>query len=127
MFRRMFKPLLESGAKRQTIRPTPKRMPKVGDLESWRTWLGRPYWSGQEEHAQVVLEKVMPIAISATGKMVLNGRVAGPVTRMYVARNDGFESYEVMLTHFRKHRSLPIKGVLIAGKDLNHQDTKAPR
>lgn len=52
-FVRMFKPhfalLVESGAKAQTVRPTPKRMPKPGDRISLRCWSGAPYRSKHNE------------------------------------------------------------------------------
>lgn len=45
MFKPQFAPLVESGKKLQTVRPTPKRMPKPGDKISLREWTGLPYRS----------------------------------------------------------------------------------
>ena len=40
LFKPQFSPLVESGLKLQTVRPTPKRMPKPGDRISLREWTG---------------------------------------------------------------------------------------
>lgn len=63
MFQSRFSELISKGIKRQTIRPIPKRMPKEGDLESWREWTGRPYRSPTRKLAQVELQKVSEIII----------------------------------------------------------------
>lgn len=61
-FKARFTELVASGAKRQTIRPTPKRMPKPGDWISLRCWTGRPYWSKQR-----VLRDAVIAVVSNTG------------------------------------------------------------
>jgi hypothetical protein len=118
MFRTVFLVDLGSGRKRQTIRPNPKRIPKVGDCESWRIWKGRPYHSKQMEVAQVELTHVLPINIEPNGELILDGKTAGNLTREEVASKDGFPSYSALLSHFLKHRSLPLRGILIRAKDL---------
>ena len=47
MFKPRFAELIRSGAKRQTIRPTPKVLPEAGDIIDCRQWSGLPYRSKQ--------------------------------------------------------------------------------
>lgn len=120
MFKPRFAPLVESGVKRQTIRPFPsKHMPKAGDLESWREWTGLPYRSKQRELARVELTFVFPITIERGGISVEGDeknlrRLAGAIP---VA--DGFASLEEMLKWFEAEHGLPFGGILIEAKDYD--------
>lgn len=113
MFKPQFAPLVKNGTKRQTIRPLPKRMPKVGDRESWREWEGKPYRSKQRELAQVELTEVRYIRITKDWE---KGLFAYP-TRRAIIRKDGFRSVQDMLAWFLKNHGLPFRGILIKSKD----------
>ena len=113
MFKPQFAPLVLNGTKRQTIRPTPKRMPKSGDKESWRKWSDKPYRSPQIELAQVVLVGVNTIKIVGYGMFILNGKDCTWNEAQEIARLDGFESLASMMLWFHKTHSLPFEGILI--------------
>ena len=119
MFKPQFAPLVEAGSKRQTIRPTPKRMPKVGDHESWREWIGKPYRSEQRELAQVELTEVEPINIApevATNLNMHNRQVFYDTDAL--AKADGFKGWREMSDWFERTHGLPFTGILIRSKTL---------
>jgi len=113
MFKPQFAPLVLNGSKRQTIRPTPKRMPKVGDKESWRKWSALPYRSPQVELAKVELKSVSQIKIVGYGMFILNGEDCTWNKAQEIARLDGFGSLHDMMTWFLKTHGLPFEGILI--------------
>lgn len=117
-FVRMFKPqfaaLVESGAKCQTVRPTPKRMPKPGDKISLRAWTGKPYRSKQRVLRESLLTKVQTIDITAEGWVWLNDmRIKTRRDFESFAKADGFDSPEAMLAWFRETHGLPFAGIVI--------------
>lgn len=113
MFKPQFAPLVFDGSKRQTIRPIPKRMPVVGQQESWRKWTDKPYRSKQIELAQVILNSVSKITIAGYGMFVLNGEDCTWNEAQEIARLDGFESLHDMMTWFLNTHGLPFEGILI--------------
>lgn len=127
---RMFKPrfarLVEAGTKRQTIRPLPKRMPKVGDPESWREWTGAPYRSPTREVARVELTGVSLINLGFgpggfnSGAFELNVQISYmlPKTLIEFAQADGFSTITEMWAWFEAEHGLPFTGILITAKDL---------
>ena len=119
-FKPQFAELVKSGKKRQTIRPTPKRMPKTGDVESWRMWTGRPYNSPQHELVQVRLLSVEPIFIAKDG--ILLGENPGTVLEVWdedrLAKKDGFKNFTEMAAWFKNEHGLPFEGILIKAEDL---------
>ena len=113
-FKNQFAPMVKDGSKRNTIRATPKRMPKAGDWESWRQWSGTPYYSKTIKLAEVELLKVDPITITKDGTMV-GERVLSDEQEADRARADGFKT----LLHFRAFfvlNGLPFHGILITAK-----------
>lgn len=122
-FVRMFKPrfaaLVESGVKRQTVRPVPKRIPKPGDTLSLRAWTGQPYRSKQRVLREAVVEKVERVVIGAHGALpvciiplstdVLN---YWPNAETF-AQRDGFTSWPEMRAWFEANHGLPFEGVVI--------------
>jgi hypothetical protein len=122
-FVRMFKPrfaaLVEAGTKTQTVRPTPKRMPRVGDTISLRVWTGAPYRSKQRVLREAVIEKVERIVIGAHGALpvcvipmsddVLN---YWPNAETF-AQRDGFASWPEMREWFEAEHGLPFEGIVI--------------
>jgi hypothetical protein len=113
MFKPQFAAMVKAGTKRQTIRPVPKRMPKVGDLESWRQWSGRPYNSPQIELARVRLISVTAIKIYASHIDAWTG-----VGIEDFARADGFESFAEMAIWFQREHGLPFRGILIKAESV---------
>ena len=125
MFVRMFKPqfarLVELGMKRQTVRPTPKRMPLRGDRISLRAWSDKPYRSPQRILREAIISEVVSIRIEK-GRIWVAGqshitkypqRSSGDQTLDSFAMADGFESWDAMEAWFQYQHGLPFEGVLI--------------
>lgn len=127
MFKPRFAPLVKSGAKRQTIRPVPKRMPQIGDQESWREWTGRPYWTPQRELAKV--------KIIAVEKIEMRRDILGTCIQIHdiiitrqewlaingwkrFAEDDGFTSLRELFDWFAAEHGLPFNGIIISTVDL---------
>jgi hypothetical protein len=120
MFKPQFAPLVESGEKRQTVRPTPKRMPKVGDPISLRAWIGLPYRSKQRVLRESVVTKVEPVEIFRCN-LQIGSRDA---FRNYAhprdtealdafAKADGFAAWEDLEQWFAQTHELPFSGIVI--------------
>lgn len=124
LFKSQFAPLVKSGAKRQTLRPTPKRMPKIGEKESWREWTGKPYRSRQNELARVELTKVERIAVNTfpTEDLIILGgmkrRLATLEEQEQIAVADGFKSFKEMGRWFHSQYGECFDGILIQAKDI---------
>lgn len=108
MFQPRFAPLVESGAKFQTIRNTPKVLPRVGDRVSCREWTGKPYRSKQRVLREAEITLVGPVRIEFQ-------ETASRANHDF-ARNDGFEDFWDMLAWFEKTHGLPFDGILIQWK-----------
>ena len=113
MFVKMFKPefaeLVRTGKKLQTIRPRPKRMPKVGDVVSLRRWADKPYRSKQEVLGLGEITGVSMVDITENG-IVVNS-YAEPSDD--IARADGFGNFFEMLEWFEREHGLPFAGIMI--------------
>jgi hypothetical protein len=132
-FVRMFKPqfagLVERGKKLQTIRPTPKRMPKSGDKISLRAWIGKPYRSKQRVLREAIIEEVVSIRIDERSletngvKWCYHGISLGMES---FAERDGFQNWSEMVEWFRSTHGLPFEGVLIrwTNAELTHPESK---
>lgn len=123
-FKPQFAPLVKSGAKRQTIRPRPKHLPKVGDKECWAEWTGRPYWSVVRKLAEVELTEVRLVEIntfSTEGTIILctpKRRLATLEEQEQIAHDDGFKTFAHLVWWFNAQYGEHFKGVLIRAKDL---------
>lgn|SRR6185295_7714726 len=106
MFKPQFAPLVEAGTKCQTVRPTPKRMPKAGDKISLRMWTGKPYRSQQRVLRESVITAVEPFDLDAM-------RLWKESDRDAFARADGFGDWPEMLQWFIKTHGYPFVGVTI--------------
>jgi hypothetical protein len=115
-FVRMFKPrfaaLVESGAKTQTVRPTPARMPRAGDKLSLRMWTGKPYRSKQRELRSATVLYVAKIKLDCFD-MWFDGVRASEAKQEAFARADGFSTADEMLDWFENEHGLPFEGVVI--------------
>lgn len=109
MFKPQFAPLVEAGTKCQTVRPTPKRMPKAGDRISLRMWTGKPYRSKQRVLRESTISEVSMVDITETG-IAVNGH-ADPCDDF--ARADGFRDFFELRDWFKATHGLPFEGVVI--------------
>jgi hypothetical protein len=127
MFKPQFAPLVAAGTKRQTIRPVPKRpqdIPKVGDVESWREWLGKPYRSKQRELAVIEIVLVERLELEETPHEILISLPDRPLRGALLpieqwnsfAQADGFGSMKELIFWFEKEHGLPFEGIVIGAK-----------
>lgn len=115
MFKPRFAPIVESGEKCQTVRPMPKRLPKVGDRISLRCWTGLPYRSKQRVLREATIIGVQRCQISSQGNVYIDGE---PAPKGF-AKADGFRSHCEMVNWFRAQHGLPFDGVLIRWDTTN--------
>jgi hypothetical protein len=116
MFKPEFAPLVESGAKCQTVRPTPKRRPQAGDRISLRMWTGKPYRSKQRLLQEAEIVSVNNISFCDTGRellVIVNGHELHPEQINEFAKADGFKDGIAMFNWFEATHGLPFEGVLI--------------
>lgn len=123
MFKPRFAELIRSGAKRQTIRPTPKRMPEFGDIIDCRQWSGLPYRSKQIRLGEFEVSGVGTVFLSERAcEYHLDGRIFIGLKHAPMARDlaqaDGFDSFDDMLQWFIENHGLPFGGILIKWRDL---------
>ncbi len=126
-FVRLFKPrfaeLIRSGAKRQTIRPMPKRMPEAGDIIDCRQWSGLPYRSKQIRVGQYKVEEVGAVVIRSWSVALtfIDRRelmFAGSQKLRDFAQADGFDGWADMHEWFIENHDLPFHGILIKWRHL---------
>lgn len=117
MFKPQFAPLVESGEKCQTVRPTPKRMPKVGDRISLRMWTGRPYRSKQRVLRDAIITEVSMCDI--TEHIVAVKSYAVPCDEFALA--DGFKDFFELRDWFKSTHGLPFEGVVIKWNNNKQQ------
>ena len=126
-FVRMFKPqfatLVEAGTKLQTVRPTPKRMPKAGDKISLRCWTDKPYRSKQRVLMESTITRVDTFSIDTFPTMRINdlGLKYRRVCDDF-ARADGFSDYPALLEWFRSTHGLPFDGIVIHWRNDEMRD-----
>lgn len=105
---------VRDGRKLRTIRKTPKRMPRVGDMISLRAWSGKPYRSKQIILKESVITNVQTVLIlQVLGAFVGDTVIADEDA---FARLDGFKDFSEMLWWFTSNHELPFKGILIQWK-----------
>ena len=112
MFKPQFAPLVLSGEKCQTIRPTPKRMPKSGEKISLRMWTGKPYRSKQRVLREAIISEVLPVKICGLAIMVNNCVLLGDDEWAF-AKADGFNTPMDLFEWFNVTHGLPFEGVVI--------------
>jgi len=119
MFKPQFSALVESGEKRQTVRPVPKRMPKPGDTISLRAWTGAPYRSKQRVLSEAVISGVHRVTITQDGVVChgISGAEYAPGNDGF-AKADGFESWDQMREWFLEQHGLPFNGIAIYWRNL---------
>ena len=118
VFKPRFADLIRSGVKRQTIRPMPKILPKVGDIIDCRQWSGLPYRSKQIRLGEYEVVEVGTVFLSVRAFVIhLNGRAFSSYKDTYMARDfaqaDGFDTFGDMIDWFVENHGLPFHGILI--------------
>jgi hypothetical protein len=118
LFKSQFAAAVRSGQKIQTIRPTPKRMPKRGDKISLREWTGKPYRSKQRVLRESTITKVEPVQITSSA-IVLNGVPLTGAEQHRFAVADGFLGANELIGWFNSTHGLPFEGVVISWQNSN--------
>ncbi|WP_157837108.1 ASCH domain-containing protein [Geminisphaera colitermitum] len=120
MFKPRFAALVESGAKLQTVRPKPKRMPQAGDAISLRCWTGLPYRSKQRVLREATISQVSEIVIAAEGISPIRVEPLGTSGALnywpspdVFAHADGFADWPEMREWFATTHGLPFAGIII--------------
>ena len=112
MFKPQFAALVASGKKKQTVRPWPKKLPRVGDNISLRYWTGLPYRSKQEIAGTSIILSVEPVTLEADS-VSIDGRLLSPWQLDTFARLDGFADFAALVAWFTGEHGLPFTGILI--------------
>lgn len=119
MIQPRFVSMILSGEKLNTIRPTPKREIKPGDIIDFRQWSGKPYRSHQIKVVEVEVEDVSSIEMDYS-HVVLRGNHLINWTQLDelndFAKRDGFKDWFDMRDWFNNTHSLPFEGVIITWK-----------
>jgi hypothetical protein len=110
MFKPRFAPLVETGAKLQTIRPVPVRRPQPGDIISLRAWEGAPYRSKQRVLREAKVTAVLDVLLTESG--IILGLLPLEAADGF-AKADGFDSWSDMRDWFNETHGLPFAGILI--------------
>lgn len=122
-FKPQFAPRVESGEKRQTIRPTPKVMPRPGDIFDARQWTGLPYRSKQRKLGEWPVVRVAQCTINSQGVVYIDGELAPKG----FAKADGFCGSCAMINWFRDTHGLPFSGILIEWDPISvHSSLSVP-
>jgi hypothetical protein len=114
LFQPRFADLVERGEKRQTIRPIPKRIPRVGDRLSLRAWTGKPYRSKQRVLREAKVISIKIFSMSDAGISLWTGGYWEYTTDPNAfAQADGFKNLAEMREWFRRDHGLPFEGIAI--------------
>lgn len=108
-FQKRFAPLVESGEKRQTIRPVGKRRhARPGDALQLYTGMRTKSCRKLRDETCKTIE---PIVINPSGDIYISeGLVTNPIV---TAKRDGFETVEDFIAFFRDTHGLPFQGFLV--------------
>lgn len=112
-FQPRFAPLVKAGTKLQTVRLTPKRIPRAGWMIDCRAWTGLPYRSKQRQLRVGVITLVALFTISASWQMAIDCRELAAWESDDFGRQDGFRDANEMLCWFDRNHGLPFTGILI--------------
>lgn len=115
LFKPQFAPMVRDHQKRQTVRPWPKRLPKVGEPISLRQWSGAPYRSKQTVLLESTVTKIERILITADA-MLKEGYPMDRNEMREFAHEDGFENLAAFFRWFDETHALPFAGIVIYWK-----------
>jgi hypothetical protein len=109
LFQHRFADMVERGEKLQTVRKTPKRMPKPGDRISLRAWTEKPYRSKQRVLAEGTITEVSTVWLGWNA-LIVSDRVLTQAEWDAFARADGFADSVEMHGWFLKTHGIPVDG-----------------
>lgn len=96
----------------------PKGPPKIGEILSFRVWVGRPYGKGStgREVARAICTKTLPVSVEA--ERINHGLVIkfNSVSQLFterIAKRDGFADVSDMREFFQANGGLPFDGYAI--------------
>lgn len=113
-FMPQFVPLVERGAKLQTVRGVRRRAPRPGHIASLREWTGRPYASPQRVIGERWIRDVQDIELCQEEWILIDNEALDTSEEEGFAISDGFPGRRAMWDFFLKHRGLPFTGHLIS-------------
>ncbi len=113
MFKPRFASLVEARIKRQTVRPTPKRMPKAGDSQSNREWTGKPYRSKQRVLCEAIVISCEQVTVDYVSLILPTGPITERPQLDAFAKADGFQDWSDLVAWFAQEHGLPFSGILI--------------
>lgn len=116
-FRLQYEPMILAGTKNHTVRPVPKRMPKIGEQFTGYIWTGQPYRSPQRTFFTSTVTKVEDIYINEIGIWIATCPLNSKEDEAF-ARADGFENLDKFLDFFRTVHTLPFSGIVIHWKPV---------
>lgn len=127
LFKSRFVDLVETGAKVQTCRPIPKRMPKVGDSISLRQWTGNPYRSKQRVIREATVTRTCRVEICPRAEIItLDGQKLGYDETINFAKADGFADHWDMFKWFtEEHGPDKFDGIVIYWQN-DQAETRRP-
>lgn len=109
-FQARFVPLILAGTKRHTIRAPRVHPDRPGNTLHLYTGLRRP---GARLLDRVRCTHVSDIAITADGRVMVDGRLLSAEECEFLARKDGFSSHAEMMRFWRDGGRLPFLGHMI--------------
>lgn len=119
MFQTRFSELVSNGIKKQSIRPTRKRVPTKGDIIECRERLGMPYRSKQRNLRRGIISETMWVCVSVQGLGISLPFVGAPKWKLpenqldMFAQLEGFENWRELITWFERTHGLPFEGILV--------------
>ncbi|MEM6911062.1 MAG: hypothetical protein AAF555_05710 [Verrucomicrobiota bacterium] len=103
LFQDRFAEKVRAGRKLQTVRRTPKRQVRVGDVLCRRRWTGFAYGSKQETLGTAVCERVRKVRIDpVNGWLEVDGVAQNLFERNRFAKADGFRDFAAMVGWLRE-------------------------
>lgn len=120
MIKPQFAELVESGMMLQTVLPTPKRIPVLGEIISLRTWTGRPNRSKQRVLRDAVVACVQFITI--TEKQIWFG-ICVSSNKNAFAKASGFGDWKAMREWFRENHGMPFEGIVIHWRNTPNESS----
>ena len=109
-FQKQFVPAVESGEKRQTIRARRKNRPQVGQTAYLYTGART---KACRKLGEAEISFVAPVFILKDELAMGSATIRDKNELQFIAKQDGFESWEAMRDWFKKTHGLPFKGDLI--------------
>jgi hypothetical protein len=120
-FKPEFAQMVVDGSKLTTIRPWPKdgKIPVNGDMLDARMWSGKAYRSSQLKLGMYKIISANAFEIRKSNFVMTHDIILSDETLAYIAKCDGFNSWDRMFTWFIQNYKLPFFGVRIKWEPFN--------